>query len=252
MKPKIIWILAGLLFLLFALVAKLPAQQVIGRISLPPKTVISNVSGTLWHGYAATIVVQGMVFTGAEWQVSPWALLLGKVRVDIDAGNLRNTEQAAVKGRVEVSLWSPDDVSLSSTLLYLPAAQVFRQLPLPLPVLADGRVRVDIKQLVFAQQQCQQLSGKGDWLNARVLGTKGMIDFGNFSAQLGCEQQQPTLRVSEQNVLGLVLNATLSKDLKRVSGDGHFKLDASLPTEVHQAAAFFGKADADGVTGFSF
>lgn len=252
MKSRIGWIVAGCLFFVIALIVKLPAQQVVGRVSLPAKTVITNVSGTLWHGYASAVSAQGVVLNGVEWHVRPWALLLGTLRVDIDAGKVRDAEEAAVKGRVEISLWSPDTISVAKTLLYLPASQVFRQLPLPLPVLADGRLRVDIDQLQFAQQRCQVLSGKGDWLNARVLGTNGMIDFGNFSAQLGCKQNQITLSVNDANALGLMLNATLSQDLKRVTGEGHFQLSSELPTEVHQAAAFFGKADANGVTRFSF
>ena len=252
MKSRISWIAAGLLFFVIALIVKLPAQQVIGRISLPSKTSVTNVSGTLWHGYASALSVQGVVLNGAEWHVRPWALLLGKLRVDIDAGKVRDGEEAAVKGRVEISLWSPDTISVAKTLLYLPASQIFRQLPLPLPVLADGRLRVDIEQLTFAQQRCQTLSGKGDWLNARVLGSNGMIDVGNFCAQLGCEQSQITLSLNDANVLGLILNARVSQDFKRVTGEGQFKLSSDLPTEVHQAAAFFGKADASGVTGFSF
>ncbi len=252
MKQKIIWSLIGCLFFLFAIIAKLPAQLVLARLPLPDFVGINHVSGTVWHGYATQIAVQGMLFNGVEWQISPWQLLLGKMQLDLNAGKVREVEQAAIKGSVVVPLWAPTDISLSSARIYLPAGPVLRQLPLPLPVMADGRIKIDINQLHFSQMQCQYLSGQGEWLNARVLGINGMIDFGNFSSLLDCEQNQFRLRVESPNSLGLTLSALVSKDLRQVTGQGQFKLSTSLPDEVHQAATFFGKAGKDGVTSFSF
>ena len=115
---------------------------------------------------------------------------------------------------------------------------------LPLPVKAGGRFRVIVNELDF-DQQCETLDANGEWLNAQVAGTQGQIQLGSFGAILSCVDNIVVAQVAEPNMLGLSLNARVS-GVRNISVVGKFKPDASLPDEVHQAAQFFGQADAQG------
>ena len=71
------------------------------------------------------------------------------------------------------------------------------------------------------------------------------IDLGNFDAYLSCENGDVLLEINEPNSFGLSAVARVPHDLK-YSIRGKFKPDPNLPNEVHQAALFFGQADAQG------
>ena len=67
----------------------MPAIQVIGRVDLPKNVSISGVSGTLWTGKAQTIVVNGLPINNVNWELSPLALLIGKVSAHVKAVQIR-------------------------------------------------------------------------------------------------------------------------------------------------------------------
>jgi general secretion pathway protein N len=92
---------------------------------------------------------------------------------------------------------------------------------------------------------CQTFTGKGQWLNANFTGLNGVIELGNFDADLSCQDGNVVLNVKQPNSFGLTAKATIPVNMK-FKIEGRFKPQASLPREVHQAAQFFGKADADG------
>ena len=95
MKSKFGWLVGGIVaFLIFA-IAYMPAIQVIGRVDLPKNVSISGVSGTLWTGKAQTIVVNGLPINNVNWELSPLALLIGKVSAHVKAGNIRDVNDIA-------------------------------------------------------------------------------------------------------------------------------------------------------------
>ena len=49
-------------------------------------------------------------------------------------------------------------------------------------------------------------------------------------------------------MLGLTLDVIVEQGFKNFSIDGRFKIDESLPDEVHDAAAIFGAPGPDGYT----
>lgn len=245
MKLRVGWILGGILaFIIFA-IAYMPAIHLIGRVTLPKNVSISQVSGTVWSGKAQRVVINGLPVNNLSWELSPLALLTATLSADIKGGNLRNSDDIAFTGNVATSLLSLKQLDAHDLIVYLPVDRVLAQVNLPLPVNAGGRFKVKLDEVSMGET-CQQLSGTGDWLNATVAGTQGPIDFGTYSAKLRCEGDDIGILVSEPNLLGLSMDAVVAPNLKRITVEGKFKPDDSLPNEVHQASRFFGQPDDKG------
>ncbi|GEA04627.1 type II secretion system protein N [Alteromonas sp. KUL17] len=245
MKLKVSWIIGGIIaFLLFA-IAYMPAVHVIGRIALPSNVAVSGVSGTLFSGKAQTVVVNGLPIKNVKWELSPLHMLIGKIKLNLKAGNIRDKNDIAFEGPITTGLFSQNSVNTENFTLYLPVDRVLAQVRLPLPVNAGGRFKVSLSDLTFGPA-CQSLNGTGDWLNATVAGTQGPIDFGTYSAKLRCEGDDIGILVSEPNLLSLSMDAVIPTTMKNIRVSGKFKPDDSLPQEVHQAARLFGAPDRSG------
>ncbi|WP_334038639.1 type II secretion system protein N [Alteromonas macleodii] len=245
MKSKVSWIIGGIIaFLLFA-IAYMPAVHVIGRIALPSNVAVSDVSGTLFSGKAQTVVVNGLPINNVKWELSPLHMLIGKIKLDLKAGNIRDKNDIAFEGPITTGLFSQKTVNTENFTLYLPVDRVLAQVRLPLPVNAGGRFKVSLSDLTFGPA-CQSLNGTGDWLNATVAGTQGPIDFGTYSAKLRCEGDDIGILVSEPNLLSLSMDAVIPTTMKNIRVSGKFKPDNRLPQEVHQAARLFGAPDSSG------
>jgi general secretion pathway protein N len=242
------WIVLAIFTYLIFLIAYLPAAHVVtfAQNSAPNAPLsIGEVKGTLWSGEIDRVVAQGVLVNKVSWELNPLALVVGKVSVNVKGGNIRETEQAYIKGQLATSLFNQNKIQASDLQLFLPAKAVMSQVPLPVPVAADGRFRIDIDDLDF-DATCQALQGKGRWLKGTVTGPTGVIDFGNYEADLSCEDNKFAIQVLPDNKLNLNAKVVLGMDGK-YKIQGTLKPDPSFPKEVQQGAAFFGRANSQGV-----
>jgi general secretion pathway protein N len=241
------WVMLAIATYVILVIAYLPAAHVVSYVQTNnPKlpAAIGQVEGTLWTGKVDKIISQGIVMNNLRWELSPWSLLLGKASIDLNGGKIRESEQAYVKGNISASLFNPQNISAHELKLFLPARSVMAQVPLPVPVTADGRFRVEIEEFEF-NNACVNLIGKGSWLKGTVSGPSGVIDFGNFDANLACEGEQFVIQIQPANKLNLDAKVLLSVTGK-YEINGRFKPSDDMPREVQQAANFFGAADNDG------
>ncbi|MFT5541779.1 MAG: general secretion pathway protein N [Glaciecola sp.] len=246
MKPWL-WVVLAVFTYLFFLVAYLPATHVIAYVqSNNPKLpiAIGKAQGTLWSGSIDKVIAHGIAVNSLNWDLSALSLLIGRASVDVNGGNIRASEQAYVKGKISVSLFNTKNISAKNLQLFLPARSVIAQVPLPVPVAADGRFRVDIETFEF-NNACVSLDGKGSWLKGTMSGPSGIIEFGNFDANLGCEEDKFAIQIQAQNELNLDAKVLLSVDGK-YKINGRFKPSDNMPREVQQAANFFGAPDQQG------
>jgi general secretion pathway protein N len=241
------WVVLAISTYVILVIAYIPASHVVSYVqNSNPKlpVAIGQIEGTLWTGKVDKIITQGIVMNNLRWELSPWSLLLGKASIDLNGGKIRESEQAYVKGNISVSLFNLQNISAHKLTLFLPARSVMAQVPLPVPVTADGRFRVNVEEFEF-NNVCVSLIGKGSWLKGTVSGPSGVIDFGNFDANLACEEEQFAIQIQPANKLNLDAKVLLS-----VAGkykiNGRFKPSDDMPKEVQQAANFFGAADNDG------
>jgi general secretion pathway protein N len=241
MKSVLKWGSLCLVVYFIFLIVKLPAVQVLSKIQLPEGINISVISGTIWNGHAQRAQINGLPVNDINWSLSFLPLLLKEISADIKVGNLRDVEQISASGHIS---FSGQRFQSQDLLAYVPANLAISLLPLPIPIQADGRFKVQLNKVDY-KAGCQTFSGNGQWLNANFTGVTGIIELGSFDADLSCENNSVILNVKQPNRFGLTAKTTIPANMK-FTIEGRFKPEASLPREVHQAAQFFGKADADG------
>lgn len=241
MKSVLKWGSLSLVVYLVFLVIKLPAVQVISLIQLPKGLSVSGVSGTIWNGHVYRAQINGLPISNVTWTISFLPLLLGEVSTQVKAGDIRDIEQISANGHFSLT---GQHLEADNLLAYIPTNLVISLLPLPIPVQADGRFKVQLDEVDY-EAGCQTFTGKGQWLNANFTGATGVIDLGNFNADLSCENGSIVIDVKQPNSFGLSAKATIPVDMN-FKVEGRFKPQANLPKEVHQAAQFFGNPDADG------
>ena len=230
MNQSIKWILLGILAYLVFLIAKLPASLVLSMLSLPQNIGIGGVQGTIWNGSATTVVVNNIAVENVQWDTSFWRLFTGRFALDLKAGNSRAAGKVSFNGPISISLFDQSDIRASNFTLYLPANMVIAQIPLPLPVDAEGRFKVQIVELDYPGQ-CAQLNGKGQWLNARLNGLAEPLMLGNFDADLSCVENDMLIAIKEPNSFGLTADARLTSSFD-ISVKGHFKPSEQIPTTI--------------------
>jgi general secretion pathway protein N len=241
MKSALKWSSLCLVVYVVFLIVKLPAVHVSSRIQLAEGVSVSGISGTIWNGHAQRAQINGLPINDLNWSLSFLPLLLGEISADIKAGNMRDVSQISTTGHVS---FSEQRLEADNLLAYIPANLAISLLPLPIPIQADGRFKVQLKEVDY-QAGCQTFTGKGQWLNANFTGVTGVIELGNFDADLSCQEANVIVSVKQPNSFGLTAKATIPNNMQ-FKIEGRFKPEANLPKEVHQAAQFFGKADADG------
>lgn len=241
MKSVLKWGSLCLVVYFIFLIVNLPAVHILSKIQLAKGISVSGISGTIWNGNVQRAQAKGFPISDVNWTLSFFPLLLGEISTDIKAGNIRDVGQISVNGQVS---FKGQHLKAENILAYVPTNLVISLLPLPIPIEADGRFKVELNEVDY-KAGCQIFTGKGRWLNANFTGVNGVIELGDFDADLSCQEGSVVLNVKQPNSFGLTAKATVPSNMK-FKITGRFKPEARLPKEVHQAAQFFGKADADG------
>jgi len=250
------WVALAIIAYLAFLVAFTPAIYVTNFITEQShknnnaSLSFTGVSGTLFDGQALSVISQGIQVNGVKWQLSPWSLLLLQANLDFTSGNIRNAEEIYAKGSVSTSLLKPQAFSLRQAQVFVPTKTLLSQLKLPVFVSAAGRFRIDIDYFEF-DQGCEVLEGRGNWLNAAVNVNQQSVDFGTFDASLNCETPAFAMQISPQNRLSL--DAKLVFDIAgKYNIGGSFSVPSDMPTDIKQAAPFFGRETSPGQYQISF
>ncbi|PKG97946.1 type II secretion system protein N [Paraglaciecola sp. MB-3u-78] len=241
MKSVLKWGSLCLVVYFIFLIVKLPAVHVLSKMQLPNGISVSGISGTIWNGNVQSAQAKGFPISDVNWSLSFFPLLLGEISTNIKAGDIRDVTQISVNGHVS---FKGQHLKVENLLAYIPTNLAISLLPLPIPIEADGRFKVELNEVNY-EAGCQTFTGKGQWLNANFTGVNGVIELGDFDADLSCQDGNVVLHVKQPNRFGLTAKATIPANLK-FKINGRFKPEVSLPKEVHQAAQFFGKPDADG------
>jgi general secretion pathway protein N len=241
MKSVLKWGSLCLVVYFVFLIVKLPTVHVLAKIKLPKGVSVSGISGTIWNGHVQRAQISGLPVSNVNWTLSFFPLLLGEISAQLKAGNILDVEQISANGYVS---FKGQHLEIENLLAYIPTDLVISLLPLPIPVQADGRFKVQLDAVDY-EAGCQKFTGKGQWLNANFTGTTSVIDLGNFNADFSCENGNIVVEVKQPNRFGLTAKTVIPANMN-FKVEGRFKPEANLPKEVHQAAQFFGQPDSDG------
>jgi len=181
LRSKGFWLVAGTLIFILWLIATIPARLVLAHVSNSvPMFYAEGVSGTIWSGSAARVVINAAGFNQdlgeTRWQLHPTALLLGRLSVSLDAHNGREhvitDASVSLGGRIRLA---NADVSLPASIIRSWA---------PLPAQLDGTLSLQLKSLAIANAVIDDMSGALTWQDAQVDFSGTPIKIGGVLAQL--------------------------------------------------------------------
>ncbi len=95
------------------MLANAPASLVPAALdkALPGRVTLSGVDGSVWHGQAASLALDGQpLWQQLDWQLSPWALLRGRAKLQLKVAG----------GQQLVASIGFGDVALSDTRISVP------------------------------------------------------------------------------------------------------------------------------------
>jgi len=171
MKLKAYWITALVVLFLVVVIKNIPAQWGLYLIKAPLQ--VSGLSGTVWNGKAASVVLplqQGAYALGeVQWQLSPWSLLAVTPCADIKT----KLENQQISGNACVGLGG--SLELENTQIAVPAkiAEVFAPI-----VEVDGEILLHVETLDLDQNQIKNLTGSGSWNGARFYNSTSWVGLG--------------------------------------------------------------------------
>ncbi|GLR71445.1 type II secretion system protein N [Agaribacter marinus] len=246
------WILFCVLIYVLGLVIYAPASLLTNAIqkNSQNKVLFSTPNGTFFSGGADQVIVNGININNVKWELSPLKLLLLSANVDITGGNLRDMAQTYVAGDITINLLDTNDLNIQNLQTYIPVKTLLAQVQLPVFITAEGRVRANIQHL-DASPNCIELTGTGSWQNAAISSNGKVTNLGSFDANLSCVENAYVITMNNKNILNLDASLSLTTTGSyKVSGK--FKPDDSLPSEIKQAANFFGQPDQQGFYQINF
>jgi len=250
MKNKIA---IGVIFLITYigfLIATLPTTFVLNQLSLPKNITVSGVSGSIWRTSIAQVNIEGTSVKKVEAELSFWSLFTLTPKLSITFGD---SFIAGPEGELELVL-SADKAEINDLKLLVKANQIAQQLPLPLPMSAQGNVELTLINAEIdlnKNNQCIAVDGTASWSKAGVVALEQNIKLGSLTADINCENGALAVIISPKNNLGLTFNAYVRQGGK-VSGNGYLKPGAKFPQALNGALPFLGRKDSKGRYRLSF
>lgn len=178
MKMKIYWIAALVIFFLIVVIKNIPASLGLSLVQAPLQ--LSGVSGTLWNGKAASVVLpldqnNAYALGQVQWQLSPWSLLAANPCADIKT----KLENQMISGTACAGLGG--SLQLEDAQIAVPAkvAEIFAPI-----VEVDGEILAHVESLNFDGKQVKKITSSGSWNNARFYNSTSWVGLGTLGFEL--------------------------------------------------------------------
>ncbi len=227
------------------LVATMPLALLINNIELPKSIYIDTVSGSIWQGEIAQVSVSNNQVQKIRTELSFWSLLSLSPRVIVSFGDATS---AGAEGKFTLTV-SSSKLQLNDVELFVSANDIAKQLPLPIPVTAQGNIELSLTELILDRSEklvCQQAQGQVSWIRSGVVALDNNIKLGKIRAKLDCEQGDLIAKILPKNNLGLSFTTRLSLANQKASGQGYLKPGAKFPAQLKSALSFLGRPDNQG------
>ena len=240
-------IIIGVCIYLVFLLALLPASVVITLAPLPNNINLSGVSGSIWSGSIESVTIQNRQLEQVQWQLSPWALLLGQAKLDLVIGN----RGSAVNGKGLV-IFSMSGIDAEGLRFEAPTSFLLGNNRLPFRTKVGGDISLFIEHLEQGAPWCEQLNGNLFINSARVKNQFGNYPLGDIELGLSCVDGNVKVQSDEtMNQLGFSGTLVLQAE-KVVQLSAKIKETAAQPEDLQQALVFLGKKDSQGYYPISY
>ncbi|QOL26597.1 type II secretion system protein N [Thalassotalea sp. LPB0316] len=234
---SLIFIVCYLAFLL----ATAPASLILNQVKLPSNVVIQGVSGSIWHAKAKTVYAQNVVIHQVSAKLDWLSLLSFNPRLNVSFGDdLLPGPEGYLTMTMQGGLLHIDNANAM-----LSADIIAQQLPLPIPMTAQGIVELDIVNYQQGAPLCQALTGQVTWRQAKINALDENVTLGRINGDLRCDQGAIALEIKPDNQLGLSYNAFVGANLK-VSGNGYLQPGDNFPAQLRGVLPFLGSPDRQG------
>ena len=231
----------GVVVYLLFLVILFPASLAVRLAPLPSNIQLAGVEGSIWAGSVETVHLPQRQLEQVSWDVNPWALLLGKLDVDLVIGS-RATAVSA-KGTLG---WSMSGLSASQLRFEAPNRFLIGNARLPFRTDVNGEVSLFVETLTQGTPWCEQLQGKLFLNHTHVKNQFGEYPLGDMELGLSCVDGKVQLQMDEaKNQLGVSGTLQLAAE-QQVIVTAKIKETDSQPEDLKKSLMFLGKKDSQG------
>lgn len=240
MKRSIAYTLLFIVVLLVAVILNMPAKYALSMAS--SKTGLfsfDSATGTVFSGSAtglrARVKHQVLDFGKLEWELSPWALLLGEACVDFK--NKKSPQDISMEGTAQFN-WQKK-AKLSDAEFSVPIALLIRFSPMPIK--ASGDVELSLQSLDFSDNTISNLSGQ---LLLQDIQTtmSGQLDLGSFAARLSDDNGALVADVTDiDSTIAVSGQAILQQSDLSFETDLTLVAAANAPAMIQQSLPFIAR-----------
>ena len=237
-------IVAAVVYLLYLIVANIPASWVANAVhKAAPNVWLSSVSGTAWNGYArgAQLDVGGsqIPMGSFRWKLKPLSLFLLSPCVEFDS----ELAGRPFEGTLCQSITGAQ--SVSDLAIELPLEFVADMVKLPM----SGQASLDIAKAKIKGNQVKALDARLSVSNVRIRPARNWMTLGSYGAVM---TETDTGAVGAQiidtdAVFGVQLNAEWTIGSEDVIANGTIATTASSPPDAVSAIQIVGEEKQPGV-----
>ncbi len=176
MIRKVGFVVLGLIAYAGFLLATFPAERAFAMISdKAPNVRAAGLSGTAWSGQAKVLQIDGNNLERVRWQLKPWSVLLGQLKLDF------KLDGANAAGQTQIGLRPDGGIELSDVDMRLDAAQLSALFNMPVDL--AGQFDLQLESAELMGQTLQSAQGTVRWLRATVT-SPVLQSLGEYVAQL--------------------------------------------------------------------
>ncbi|AGH80131.1 type II secretion system protein N [Psychromonas sp. CNPT3] len=233
---------------LLSLIWTLPASMIQPFLAQNGPVKIQAFSGTIWQGSAKNISYQNNYqLSNVQWSVNWRTLWTLALSLDVTFNN--DAPRLQGKGELVADM---NTLHLNQFEVNLKAADVSSYIASPIPIEAQGKIRLMINTVAIASLSCQQLDGYLVWRKAALNSVMGNINLANVEIDLSCVNQRLIAKVQQ---VSTDLKTQLQAELQNNGSyqlRGTIKDGPTLPKNIQEGLSWLGPKGADGKIAFSY
>lgn len=234
-------IIIGVLIYIAFLIALFPASMALKLAPLPSHIGAAGVSGSIWSGNIDSLSIGQRQLDHVRWELSPWALLLAKAKVDFQIGS----RASAVNAKGVIS-YSAAGLSAEGLRFEAPDSFLVGNAKLPFRTEINGEVSLLVETLAQGTPWCEQLTGKLFLNQSHVKNQFGEYPLGNIELALTCVDGKVQLATDEaKNQLGIVGTVQLDEG-NMIKLAAKVKETPEQPEDMRKSLNMLGQRGSDG------